>query len=70
MQTEFVSRVILDASSDMYEVITNLEAKKHSRAFEASDIQEMINMPDFISFQSLFDAHEDDISIDRNRSIL
>lgn len=66
VQTEFVSRVILY----MYEVITNLEAKKHSRAFEASDIQEMINMPDFISFQSLFDAHEDDISIDRNRSIL
>ncbi|CAH3131674.1 unnamed protein product, partial [Pocillopora meandrina] len=57
VQTEFVSRVILY----MYEVITNLEAKKHSRAFEASDIQEMINMPDFISFQSLFDAHEDDI---------
>ena len=70
VHTEFVSRVILDASSDMYEVITNLEAKKHSRAFEASDIQKMINMPDFISFQSLFDAHEDDISIDRNRSIL
>ena len=70
MHTEFFSRVILDASSDMYEVITNLEAKKHSRAFEASDILEMINMPDFISVENMFDAREDDKSIDRNQSIL
>ena len=70
VHTEFVSRVILDASSDMYEVITNLEAKKHSRAFEASDILEMINMPDFISVENMFDAREDDKSIDRNQSIL
>ena len=71
VHTEFVSRVILDASSDMYEVIKNLEAKKHNRAFEASDILEMINMPDFISVQNMFDAHKDDIRIKcRNQSIL
>ena len=70
VHTEFVSRIILDASYDIYEFIANLEARNHSRAFEALDLLGMVNMPEVITVQNMFNRQDDDVTIKSYLSVL
>ena len=60
--TEFVSKVILDASIELFKVITNLEKKNLNRGLKTIDLLTLANMPDVLSNSSVF-LKEDDITI-------
>lgn len=61
--TEFVSKMILDVSYDLFKVISNLEKKTYSRGLDVLDLLALANMPDVISTASIFDKEEDDNAI-------
>ena len=47
--TEFVSKVILDASIELFKLITNLEKKNLNRGLKTLDLLALANMPDVLS---------------------
>ena len=61
--TEFVSKMILDVSYDLFKVISNLEKKTYSRGLEVLDLLALANLPDVISTACIFDKDEDDIAV-------
>ena len=61
--TEFISKVILDASNELFKVITNLEKKNLNRGLKTLDLLALVNMPDVLSDSSLF-LQEDDRTVD------
>ena len=46
---EFVSKIILDVSYDLFKVVSNLETKNYSRGLDILDLLSLANMPDVIS---------------------
>ena len=57
--TEFVSKMILDVSYDLFKVISNLEKKTYSRGLKVLDLLALANLPDAISSACIFDKGED-----------
>ena len=58
--TEFVSKMILDVSYDLFKVTSNLEKKTYSRGLEVLDLLALANLSDAISSACIFDKDEDD----------
>ena len=62
VHTEYVSKVILDASNELFKVVTNLEKKNLNRGLKTLDLLALANMPDALSDSSMF-LQEDDVTI-------
>lgn len=60
--TEFVSKVILDASNELFKVVTNLEKKNLNRGLQTLDLLALANMPDVLSDSSMF-LQGDDVTV-------
>ena len=58
--TEFVSKLILEVSYDLFKVVSNLETKNYSRGLDILDLLCLANMPDVISAAKVFDKEEED----------
>ena len=60
--TEFVSKLILDASDELFKVVTNLEEKNLNRGLNTLDLLALANMPDLLGDSSMF-IQEDDTTV-------
>jgi len=61
--TEFVSKMILDVSYDLFKVISNFAKKTYSRGLEVLDLLALANLPDAISSACIFDKGEDEHTV-------